>query len=82
MQPGTLVLPLLLTGALGLGAPAQAPPAAEKPLTVYFIDVEGGQSTLIVSPSGESMLVDTGFPDFEDRDAGRILAAAKPLYDG
>ena len=31
-------------------------------LDVYFIDVEGGQSTLFVSPSGESMLVDTGWP--------------------
>jgi len=46
-------------------------------LDVYFIDVEGGQSTLFVSPSGESMLVDTGWPDFAGRDADRIVAAAK-----
>jgi len=46
-------------------------------LDVYFIDVEGGQATLFVSPSGESMLVDTGWPDFDGRDADRIAAAAK-----
>ena len=34
----------------------------EKPLDVYFIDVEGGQATLLVTPSGESMLIDTGYP--------------------
>src|SRR6266404_3239212 len=33
----------------------------EKTLDVYFIDTEGGQATLFVSPSGQSMLVDTGF---------------------
>jgi competence protein ComEC len=51
--------------------------SASRPLSVYFIDVEGGQSTLFVSPSGESMLVDTGWPDHQERDARRILAAAR-----
>jgi len=46
-----------------------------KPLDIYSIDVEGGQATLLVSPSGESLLVDAGFPG--ERDAGRILAAAR-----
>ena len=46
-------------------------------LQVYFIDVEGGQATLFVSPSGESMLVDTGWPDAGGRDAARIVSAAK-----
>ncbi len=50
--------------------------AAGKSLDVYFIDVEGGQSTLVVSPSGESLLIDTGWPGFEQRDAKRIVAAA------
>ncbi|HME00228.1 MAG TPA: MBL fold metallo-hydrolase [Terriglobia bacterium] len=50
---------------------------AAQTLDVYFIDVEGGQATLFVSPSGESMLVDTGWPDFAGRDADRIVAAAK-----
>jgi competence protein ComEC len=48
-----------------------------KSLDLYFIDVEGGQATLIVSPSGQSMLIDTGWPGFNGRDAGRISAAAK-----
>jgi beta-lactamase superfamily II metal-dependent hydrolase len=50
---------------------------AAKNLEVYFIDVEGGQATLFVSPSGECLLVDTGWPDLNNRDAGRIAAAAK-----
>jgi competence protein ComEC len=45
-------------------------------LQVYAIDVEGGKSTLFVSPSGESMLVDTGYDGFNNRDANRIVAAA------
>jgi competence protein ComEC len=48
-----------------------------KTLDIYFIDVEGGQATLIVSPGGESMLVDTGWSDHNFRDALRIAAAAK-----
>jgi beta-lactamase superfamily II metal-dependent hydrolase len=44
-------------------------------LLIYSIDVEGGQSTLIVSPSGESLLVDTGWPGNDGRDAKRIQAA-------
>ena len=50
---------------------------AGKALEIYFIDVEGGQSTLIVDPEGESLLIDTGWDDFHGRDANRILAAAK-----
>lgn len=51
--------------------------AARKTLDVYFIDVEGGQATLIVTPSGESMLVDAGWPGNDGRDADRIMKAAK-----
>lgn len=47
-----------------------------KSLEVYFVDVEGGQATLIISPSRESLLIDTGWPGFNGRDAGRIVAAA------
>lgn len=53
---------------------------AAKPLQIYFIDVEGGQSTLIVSPSGQSLLVDTGWRGFNGRDAGRIMKAAKNAH--
>jgi len=55
------------------GALAKAP----KPLQIYFIDVEGGQATLVVGPSHESMLIDTGWPNFNGRDAERIARAAK-----
>jgi competence protein ComEC len=47
------------------------------PLTAYLIDVEGGQSTLILTPEGQSMLIDTGWPDHDGRDAKRIAAVAK-----
>jgi len=56
---------------------ALLPPLAARPLEVFFIDVEGGQSTLIVSPSGQSLLIDTGWRGFEGRDADRIQQAAK-----
>ena len=46
-------------------------------LEVYSIDVEGGQATLVISPSGESLLVDAGWAGFNKRDANRIAAAAK-----
>src|SRR5271156_270426 len=51
--------------------------AAKRDLQVYFIDVEGGQSTLFVNPTGQSLLIDTGWPDNDGRDADRILAATK-----
>jgi len=57
-------------------AAAAVLPAA-KNLEVYSIDVEGGQATLVVSPSGESLLVDAGWAGFNKRDADRIAAAAK-----
>src|SRR5260370_817658 len=50
---------------------------AAKTLDIYFIDVEGGQSTLVVSPSGQSLLIDTGWAGFSGRDADRIANAAK-----
>ena len=55
---------------------AWAETQAGKSLQIYFVDVEGGQATLVVSPSGESLLIDTGWPGYEGRDADRILAAA------
>ena len=61
---------------LCLAAAAILLPAQTRTLDIYWIDVEGGASTLIVAPSGESLLVDTGFPGNDDRDAKRIQAAA------
>lgn len=48
----------------------------EGSLQIYFIDVEGGQSTLVVSPTGQSLLIDAGWPGNDGRDADRIVAAA------
>ena len=51
--------------------------AAPRTLDIYFIDVEGGAATLIVTPTGQSLLIDTGFPG--DRDAGRIAHVARDV---
>jgi competence protein ComEC len=50
---------------------------ARKELEIYFVDVEGGQATLFVTPAGQSLLVDTGWPGNAFRDANRIVKAAK-----
>ena len=50
--------------------------AQSRNLEIYWVDVEGGAATLILSPSGESMLIDTGF-EVDGRDAKRIYAAAQ-----
>ena len=59
-----------------LGTAAWSSPKP-KALQIYFVDVEGGQATLFVTPGGESLLIDTGWPGFDGRDADRIVAAAK-----
>jgi competence protein ComEC len=46
-------------------------------LLIYSIDVEGGQATLLVAPSGASLLVDTGWAGNHGRDADRIQAAMR-----
>jgi beta-lactamase superfamily II metal-dependent hydrolase len=66
---------MLVVGAGGASLNAFAAPGS--PLQIYFVDVEGGQSTLFVTPSKHSLLIDTGWPGNEGRDADRIAAAAK-----
>lgn len=70
-----------LTLACAVGLTAAAAPSrasdAKNNLRIYMIDVEGGQSTLFVTPAGGSLLIDTGWPDNAGRDADRIVAAAK-----
>src|SRR5947199_4430427 len=52
--------------------------AASKNLNIYVVDVEGGNATLFVSPSHESLLIDTGNAGAAAaRDAGRIMDAIK-----
>jgi len=51
---------------------------ASKTLDIYVIDVEGGNATLFVAPSGESLLIDTGNGGAQAaRDVSRIMAAMK-----
>jgi competence protein ComEC len=50
--------------------------AQERNLEIYWIDVEGGAATLLISPSGESLLIDTGWTE-SGRDAGRIFDATQ-----
>ena len=73
-----LMLAFGLFAALCL-TPALASPARETKnvLRIYFVDVEGGQATLFVTPAKQSLLIDTGWPGYEGRDADRIVGAAK-----
>src|SRR3979409_1756862 len=78
---GALLVPIIFVRAQS--------PQQKKPLDIYFIDTEGGQATLFLSPSGQSMLVDTGFPGNQGappaeanapgitRDADRIMAVLR-----
>jgi beta-lactamase superfamily II metal-dependent hydrolase len=66
-------LPIALLAALLIIQPARSQ-TAPRTLDIYFIDVEGGTSTLIVSPAGEALLIDSGFPG--ERDAQRIAHVA------
>jgi beta-lactamase superfamily II metal-dependent hydrolase len=67
-RTSAILLSLALAGAVG-----SAQNKSSKTLDMYFIDTEGGHSTLYVSPSGESLLIDTGSPG--NRDPDRIMAA-------
>lgn len=68
-------MPRLLTAALLLVVWTTAA-ATTRPLEIVFIDVEGGASTLIVTPAGQSLLIDAGYGGRAGRDPSRILAAA------
>jgi competence protein ComEC len=46
---------------------------------IYCLDVEEGSGTLLVAPSGQTILIDGGNARPEGRDAGRFLALAKEL---
>jgi len=66
---------LALTAVLLMVLADTAYMQSPKNLDIYSIDMEGGQSTLFVSPAGESMLIDAGSAG--ERDAGRIVAVAR-----
>src|SRR5512145_1681594 len=72
VQCGLCVLLLLY-----LAYPSAQSPVA-RTLDIYVLDVEGGNATLFVAPSGESVLIDTGNGGAAAvRDANRIMAAVK-----
>jgi beta-lactamase superfamily II metal-dependent hydrolase len=76
MRPRHLLSLLSLVPALCGAAPAQTP---ERGLDLYFIDVMGGAATLIVTPERESILIDSGWPGFDDRDPKRIEFVLKEV---
>jgi competence protein ComEC len=73
--------------ALLAAAALRAPASADPSLQIYFIDVEGGQSTLVVTPDEQALLIDAGWAGDgsgfrvgdprQARDANRIVAAAR-----
>jgi len=69
----TIVRLMVLAAVVFAGLPARAQP---RNLEIYWIDVEGGAATLVVSPSGESLLYDAGW-EVDGRDAKRIAAAVQ-----
>ena len=71
MRSAIAIVLCLAAGAAGLAGQA----SRQKTLDIYYIDTEGGQSTLFVAPSGETLLVDTG--NSGDRDLGRIVETLK-----
>ncbi len=66
----TVLSRLLVTALLVLATATTRAGLADKTLDIYWADSEGGGSTLIVTPEGESVLIDTGNPG--GRDARRI----------
>ena len=70
----SVIVTLASLFSVGWAAPK---PESGKALQIYFVDVEGGQATLFVTPKRKSLLMDTGWPDSDGRDADRIMTAAK-----
>ena len=63
------VLPIVLAATVFLAAQGKT----VKPLEIWVVDVEGGKAALYVTPTGQTAIIDTGFPGARDLD--RIMAA-------
>lgn len=70
-------LPLLFVSTAALAA-SDTPPASDT-LDIYVIDTCGGKAIIVVTPEGEKMLVDAGYPRSDNRDTNRIIETAKSL---
>lgn len=68
-----MLMPFLLALAL-LGADDP-----KRGLDIYFIDVDGGAATLLVTPEGKTVLIDSGWPGKADRDPKRIVHVLKDV---
>src|ERR1044072_9369395 len=68
---------LAIMSALLLSVASAAVAQQRTTLDIYVTDVEGGNGTLFVTPSGESVLIDTGNANGAVRDVGRIMDAVK-----
>ena len=68
----SLVLLIAIVGNIFALSQSKTP---RRTLEIYFIDVEGGAATLIVTPADETVLIDAGFADVNGRDARRIQQA-------
>ena len=80
-RPIISVLAMLLAASVPTLVATSSLPAAEPGghLDIYFIDVEGGACTLFVSPAGESLVIDSGYPDNNGRDLKRILHVVRDV---
>ncbi len=67
-----IVFSLLVSGCTGFGNNGAG---QDRTLDIYFLDMVGGGSTLIVTPAGESVLIDTGSLEPKHRDADRMYQA-------
>ncbi len=79
MKPLKMVMAVLgMAMTAGPMAPGQEA-TRSRGLRIEFIDVMGGAATLIVTPLGESILIDSGWPGHDDRDPKRIVHVLKDL---
>ena len=74
---GRLRTPALALTAVLVLCGADGPPG--RGLDIYFVDVMGGAATLVVTPERESVLIDSGWAGFEDRDPERIVHVLKDV---
>jgi competence protein ComEC len=71
------MLPLLLISAVAAGA-SDANSSSDN-LEIYVIDTCGGKAMIVVTPEGENMLIDAGYPRPDNRDTKRVVETAKSL---